>query len=151
MDKATRAAIAGKRHYGNIAGKTADHEARGNSLNELLQEEGEHLISYKATDTAVEGNTAARTNTIDWTISVSNANIRAGEHPLSVSDLGRPRNALCRGYQWTYLDPTLSSFFRYRKKREFKLGIDNITAKLGEDQKTITSDEIKGLRSGNNV
>ena len=47
----------------------------------MLKEEGEHHIIYKATDTAVEGNAAARTNTIDWTISVSNANIRAVNIP----------------------------------------------------------------------
>ena len=119
----------------------------GNSLNELLQEEGEHLISYKATDTAVEGNTAARTNTIDWTISVSNANIRAVNIPYPYQIWADRVTLYAEVINGRTLDPNAQLSFRYRKKEDSNW-IENVKAKLGEDQKTITSDEIKGLTPG---
>lgn len=119
----------------------------GNSLNDLLEEEGEHLISYKATDTAVEGNTAARTNTIDWTISVSNANIRAVNIPYPYQIWADRVTLYAEVINGRTLDPNAQLSFRYRKKEDSNW-IDNIKAKLGEDQKTITSDEIKGLTPG---
>ena len=119
----------------------------GNSLNELLQEEGEHLISYKATDTAVEGNTAARTNTIDWTISVSNANIRAVNIPYPYQIWADRVTLYAEVINGRTLDPNAQLSFRYRKKSE-QTWNEAIPAKLGEDQKTITSDEIKGLTPG---
>ena len=119
----------------------------GNSLNELLQEEGEHLISYKATDTAVEGNTAARTSTIDWTISVSNANIRAVNIPYPYQIWADRVTLYAEVINGRTLDPNAQLSFRYRKKSE-QTWNEAIPAKLGEDQKTITSDEIKGLTPG---
>lgn len=119
----------------------------GNSLNELLQKEGEHLISYKATDTAVEGNTAARTNTIDWTISVSNANIRAVNIPYPYQIWADRVTLYAEVINGRTLDPNAQLSFRYRKKEDSNW-IDNIQAKLGENKKTITSDEIKGLTPG---
>lgn len=146
MDKATRAALLEK-------GITVTSQEKlltmswGNSLNELLQKEGEHLISYKATDTAVEGNAAARTNTIDWTISVSNANIRAVNIPYPYQIWADRVTLYAEVINGRTLDPNAQLSFRYRKKEDSNW-IDNIKAKLGEDQKTITSDEIKGLTPG---
>lgn len=119
----------------------------GNSLNDLLKEEGEHHIIYKATDTAVEGNAAARTNTIDWTISVSNANIRAVNIPYPYQIWADRVTLYAEVINGRTLDPNAQLSFRYRKKEDSNW-IDNIKAKLGEDQKTITSDEIKGLTPG---
>ena len=89
----------------------------GNSLNELLQEEGEHLISYKATDTAVEGNTAARTNTIDWTISVSNANIRAVNIPYPYQIWADRVTLYAEVIEGRTPAPDAQLSFRYRKKK----------------------------------
>lgn len=119
----------------------------GNSLNELLKEEGEHHIIYKATDTAVEGNAAARTNTIDWTISVSNANIRAVNIPYPYQIWADRVTLYAEVINGRTLDPNAQLSFRYRKKSE-QTWNEAIPAKLGEDQKTITSDEIKGLTPG---
>lgn len=119
----------------------------GNSLNDLLKEEGEHHIIYKATDTAVEGNAAARTNTIDWTISVSNANICAVKIPYPYQIWADRVTLYAEVINGRTLDPNAQLSFRYRKKEDSNW-IDNIKAKLGEDQKTITSDEIKGLTPG---
>lgn len=146
MDEATRAALLEK-------GITVTSQEKlltmswGNSLNELLQAEGEHHIHYKATDTAVEGNTAARTNTIDWTISVSNANIRAVNIPYPYQIWADRVTLYAEVINGRTLDPNAQLSFRYRKKEDSNW-IDNIKAKLGEDQKTITSDEIKGLTPG---
>lgn len=118
----------------------------GNSLNELLKEEGEHHIIYKATDTAVEG-VDARTNTIDWTISVSNANICAVKIPYPYQIWADRVTLYAEVINGRTLDPNAQLSFRYRKKEDSNW-IDNIKAKLGEDQKTITSDEIKGLTPG---
>lgn len=118
----------------------------GNSLNELLKEEGEHHIIYKATDTAVEG-VDARTNAIDWTISVSNANIRAVNIPYPYQIWADRVTLYAEVINGRTLDPNAQLSFRYRKKEDSNW-IDNIKAKLGEDQKTITSDEIKGLTPG---
>lgn len=119
----------------------------GNSLNDLLKEEGEHHIIYKATDTAVEGNAAARTNTIDWTISVSNANIRAVNIPYPYQIWADRVTLYAEVIEGRTPAPDAQLSFRYRKKEDSNW-IDNIQAKLGEDQKTITSDEIKGLTPG---
>lgn len=119
----------------------------GNSLNDLLKEEGEHHIIYKATDTAVEGNAAARTNTIDWTISVSNANIRAVNIPYPYQIWADRVTLYAEVINGRTLDPNAQLSFRYRKKSE-QTWNEAIPAKLGEDQKTITSDEIKGLTPG---
>lgn len=146
MDEATRAALLEK-------GITVTSQEKlltmswGNSLNELLQAEGEHHIHYKATDMAVEGNTAARTNTIDWTISVSNANIRAVNIPYPYQIWADRVTLYAEVINGRTLDPNAQLSFRYRKKEDSNW-IDNIKAKLGEDQKTITSDEIKGLTPG---
>lgn len=146
MDKATRAALLEK-------GITVTSQEKlltmnwGNSLNDLLKEEGEHHIIYKATDTAVEGNAAARTNTIDWTISVSNANIRAVNIPYPYQIWADRVTLYAEVINGRTLDPNAQLSFRYRKKEDSNW-IDNIKAKLGEDQKTITSDEIKGLTPG---
>ena len=119
----------------------------GNSLNDLLKEEGEHHIIYKATDTAVEGNAAARTNTIDWTISVSNANIRAVNIPYPYQIWADRVTLYAEVINGRTLAPDAQLSFRYRKKSE-QTWNEAIPAKLGEDQKTITSDEIKGLTPG---
>ena len=119
----------------------------GNSLNDLLKEEGEHHIIYKATDTAVEGNTAARTNTIDWTISVSNANIRAVNIPYPYQIWADRVTLYAEVIEGRTPAPDAQLSFRYRKKEDSNW-IDNIQAKLGENKKTITSDEIKGLTPG---
>lgn len=146
MDEATRAALLEK-------GITVTSQEKlltmnwGNSLNELLQEEGKHYISYKATDTAVEGNTAARTNTIDWTISVSNANIRAVNIPYPYQIWADRVTLYAEVINGRTLDPNAQLSFRYRKKEDSNW-IDNIQAKLGENKKTIISDEIKGLTPG---
>lgn len=118
----------------------------GNSLNDLLQKEGEHRIIYKATDTAVEG-VDARTNTIDWTISVSNANIRAVNIPYPYQIWADRVTLYAEVINGRTLDPNAQLSFRYRKKSE-QTWNEAIPAKLGEDQKTITSDEIKGLTPG---
>lgn len=146
MDKATRAALLEKGIMVTSQEKLLTM-SWGNSLNELLQKEGEHLISYKATDTAVEGNAAARTNTIDWTISVSNANIRAVNIPYPYQIWADRVTLYAEVINGRTLDPNAQLSFRYRKKEDSNW-IDNIKAKLGEDQKTITSDEIKGLTPG---
>lgn len=146
MDKATRAALLEK-------GITVTSQEKlltmnwGNSLNDLLKEEGEHHIIYKATDTAVEGNAAARTNTIDWTISVSNANIRAVNIPYPYQIWADRVTLYAEVINGRTLDPNAQLSFRYRKKSE-QTWNEAIPAKLGEDQKTITSDEIKGLTPG---
>ena len=146
MDKATRAALLEK-------GITVTSQEKlltmnwGNSLNDLLKEEGEHHIIYKATDTAVEGNAAARTNTIDWTISVSNANIRAVNIPYPYQIWADRVTLYAEVINGRTLDPNAQLSFRYRKKEDSNW-IDNIQAKLGENKKTITSDEIKGLTPG---
>lgn len=146
MNEATRAALLEK-------GITVTSQEKlltmswGNSLNELLQEEGEHLISYKATDTAVEGNTAARTSTIDWTISVSNANIRAVNIPYPYQIWADRVTLYAEVIEGRTPAPDAQLSFRYRKKEDSNW-IENVKAKLGEDQKTITSDEIKGLTPG---
>lgn len=119
----------------------------GNSLNELLKKEGEHHIIYKATDTAVEGNAAARTNTIDWTISVSNANIRAVNIPYPYQIWADRVTLYAEVIEGRTPAPDAQLSFRYRKKEDSNW-IDNIQAKLGENKKTITSDEIKGLTPG---
>lgn len=119
----------------------------GNSLNDLLKEEGEHHIIYKATDTAVEGNAAARTNTIDWTISVSNANIRAVNIPYPYQIWANRVTLYAEVIEGRTPAPDAQLSFRYRKKEDSNW-IDNIQAKLGENKKTITSDEIKGLTPG---
>lgn len=119
----------------------------GNSLNDLLKEEGEHHIIYKATDTAVEGNAAARTNTIDWTISVSNANIRAVNIPYPYQIWADRVTLYAEVIEGRTPAPDAQLSFRYRKKEDSNW-IENVKAKLGEDQKTITSDEIKGLTPG---
>lgn len=146
MDKATRAALLEKGIMVTSQEKLLTM-SWGNSLNELLQKEGEHLISYKATDTAVEGNTAARTNTIDWTISVSNANIRAVNIPYPYQIWADRVTLYAEVINGRTLDPNAQLSFRYRKKEDSNW-IDNIQAKLGENKKTITSDEIKGLTPG---
>lgn len=146
MDEATRAALLEK-------GITVTSQEKlltmswGNSLNELLKKEGEHHIIYKATDTAVEGNAAARTNTIDWTISVSNANIRAVNIPYPYQIWADRVTLYAEVINGRTLDPNAQLSFRYRKKSE-QTWNEAIPAKLGEDQKTITSDEIKGLTPG---
>lgn len=146
MDKATRAALLEK-------GITVTSQEKlltmswGNSLNELLKKEGEHHIIYKATDTAVEGNAAARTNTIDWTISVSNANICAVKIPYPYQIWADRVTLYAEVIEGRTPAPDAQLSFRYRKKEDSNW-IDNIKAKLGEDQKTITSDEIKGLTPG---
>ena len=146
MDEATRAALLEK-------GITVTSQEKlltmswGNSLHELLKEEGEHHIIYKATDTAVEGNAAARTNTIDWTISVSNANICAVKIPYPYQIWADRVTLYAEVINGRTLAPDAQLSFRYRKKEDSNW-IDNIKAKLGEDQKTITSDEIKGLTPG---
>lgn len=146
MDEATRAALREK-------GITVTSQEKlltmnwGNSLNDLLKEEGEHHIIYKATDTAVEGNAAARTNTIDWTISVSNANIRAVNIPYPYQIWADRVTLYAEVINGRTLDPNAQLSFRYRKKSE-QTWNEAIPAKLGEDQKTITSDEIKGLTPG---
>ena len=146
MDEATRAALLEK-------GITVTSQEKlltmswGNSLNELLQAEGEHHIHYKATDTAVEGNTAARTNTIDWTISVSNANICAVNIPYPYQIWADRVTLYGEVINGRTLAPDAQLSFRYRKKSE-QTWNEAIPAKLGEDQKTITSDEIKGLTPG---
>ena len=119
----------------------------GNSLNDLLKEEGEHHIIYKATDTAVEGNAAARTKTIDWTISVSNANIRAVNIPYPYQIWADRVTLYAEVIEGRTPAPDAQLSFRYRKKEDSNW-IDNIQAKLGENKKTITSDEIKGLTPG---
>lgn len=119
----------------------------GNSLNDLLKEEGEHHIIYKATDTAVEGNAAARTNTIDWTISVSNANIRAVNIPYPYQIWADRVTLYAEVIEGRTPAPDAQLSFRYRKKEDSNW-IDNIQAKLGENKKTITSDKIKGLTPG---
>ena len=118
----------------------------GNSLNDLLKEEGEHRIIYKATDTAVEG-VDARTNTIGWTISVSNANICAVKIPYPYQIWADRVTLYAEVINGRTLDPNAQLSFRYRKKSE-QTWNEAIPAKLGEDQKTITSDEIKGLTPG---
>lgn len=146
MDKATRAALLEK-------GITVTSQEKlltmnwGNSLNDLLKEEGEHHIIYKATDTAVEGNAAARTNTIDWTISVSNANICAVKIPYPYQIWADRVTLYAEVINGRTLAPDAQLSFRYRKKSE-QTWNEAIPAKLGEDQKTITSDEIKGLTPG---
>ena len=146
MDEATRAALLEK-------GITVTSQEKlltmswGNSLHELLKEEGEHHIIYKATDTAVEGNAAARTNTIDWTISVSNANIRAVNIPYPYQIWADRVTLYAEVINGRTLAPDAQLSFRYRKKSE-QTWNEAIPAKLGEDQKTITSDEIKGLTPG---
>lgn len=146
MDEATRAALQEK-------GITVTSQEKlltmnwGNSLNDLLKEEGEHHIIYKATDTAVEGNAAARTNTIDWTISVSNANIRAVNIPYPYQIWADRVTLYAEVIEGRTPAPDAQLSFRYRKKEDSNW-IDNIQAKLGENKKTITSDEIKGLTPG---
>lgn len=146
MDEATRAALLEK-------GITVTSQEKlltmswGNSLNELLKKEGEHHIIYKATDTAVEGNAAARTNTIDWTISVSNANIRAVNIPYPYQIWADRVTLYAEVIEGRTPAPDAQLSFRYRKKEDSNW-IENVKAKLGEDQKTITSDEIKGLTPG---
>lgn len=146
MDEAARAALLEK-------GITVTSQEKlltmswGSSLNKLLKEEGEHHIIYKATDTAVEGNAAARTNTIDWTISVSNANIRAVNIPYPYQIWADRVTLYAEVINGRTLDPNAHLSFRYRKKSE-QTWNEAIPAKLGEDQKTITSDEIKGLTPG---
>lgn len=146
MDEATRAALLEK-------GITVTSQEKlltmswGNSLHELLKEEGEHHIIYKATDTAVEGNAAARTNTIDWTISVSNANICAVKIPYPYQIWADRVTLYAEVINGRTLAPDAQLSFRYRKKSE-QTWNEAIPAKLGEDQKTITSDEIKGLTPG---
>ena len=146
MDEATRAALLEK-------GITVTSQEKlltmswGNSLHELLKEEGEHHIIYKATDTAVEGNAAARTNTIDWTISVSNANICAVKIPYPYQIWADRVTLYAEVINGRTLAPDAQLSFRYRKKEDSNW-IDNIQAKLGENKKTITSDEIKGLTPG---
>lgn len=145
MDEATRVALQEK-------GITVTSQEKlltmswGNSLNELLKKEGEHHIIYKATDTAVEG-VDARTNTIDWTISVSNANIRAVNIPYPYQIWADRVTLYAEVINGRTLDPNAQLSFRYRKKSE-QTWNEAIPAKLGEDQKTITSDEIKGLTPG---
>lgn len=146
MDEATRAALLEKGIMVTSQEKLLTMNW-GNSLNDLLKEEGEHHIIYKATDTAVEGNAAARTNTIDWTISVSNANIRAVNIPYPYQIWADRVTLYAEVINGRTLDPNAQLSFRYRKKEDSNW-IDNIKAKLGEDQKTITSDEIKGLTPG---
>lgn len=146
MDEATRVALQEK-------GITVTSQEKlltmswGSSLNDLLKEEGVHHIHYKATDTAVEGNTAARTNTIDWTISVSNANICAVNIPYPYQIWADRVTLYAEVINGRTLDPNAQLSFRYRKKSE-QTWNEAIPAKLGEDQKTITSDEIKGLTPG---
>lgn len=146
MDKATRAALLEKGIMVTSQEKLLTM-SWGNSLNDLLKEEGEHHIIYKATDTAVEGNTAARTSTIDWTISVSNANIRAVNIPYPYQIWADRVTLYAEVINGRTLDPNAQLSFRYRKKSE-QTWNEAIPAKLGEDQKTITSDEIKGLTPG---
>lgn len=146
MDKATRAALLEKGIMVTSQEKLLTM-SWGNSLNDLLKEEGEHHIIYKATDTAVEGNAAARTNTIDWTISVSNANIRAVNIPYPYQIWADRVTLYAEVINGRTLDPNAQLSFRYRKKSE-QTWNEAIPAKLGEDQKTITSDEIKGLTPG---
>ena len=146
MDKATRAALLEKGIMVTSQEKLLTM-SWGNSLNELLQKEGEHLISYKAIDTAVEGNAAARTNTIDWTISVSNANICAVKIPYPYQIWADRVTLYAEVINGRTLAPDAQLSFRYRKKEDSNW-IDNIQAKLGENKKTITSDEIKGLTPG---
>lgn len=145
MDEATRAALLEK-------GITVTSQEKlltmnwGNSLNELLKEEGEHRIIYKATDTAVEG-VDARTNTIGWTISVSNANICAVKIPYPYQIWADRVTLYAEVIEGRTPAPNAQLSFRYRKKSE-QTWNEAIPAKLGEDQKTITSDEIKGLTPG---
>lgn len=145
MDKATRAALLEKGIMVTSQEKLLTM-SWGNSLNDLLKEEGEHRIIYKATDTAVEG-VDARTNTIGWTISVSNANICAVKIPYPYQIWADRVTLYAEVINGRTLDPNAQLSFRYRKKEDSNW-IDNIKAKLGEDQKTITSDEIKGLTPG---
>lgn len=146
MNEATRAALQKKGITVTLQEKLLIM-SWGNSLNDLLKEEGEHHIIYKATDTAVEGNAAARTNTIDWTISVSNANIRAVNIPYPYQIWADRVTLYAEVINGRTLDPNAQLSFRYRKKSE-QTWNEAIPAKLGEDQKTITSDEIKGLTPG---
>ena len=146
MNEATRAALQKKGITVTLQEKLLTM-SWGNSLNDLLKEEGEHHIIYKATDTAVEGNAAARTNTIDWTISVSNANIRAVNIPYPYQIWADRVTLYAEVINGRTLDPNAQLSFRYRKKEDSNW-IDNIQAKLGENKKTITSDEIKGLTPG---
>ena len=146
MDKATRAALLEKGIMVTSQEKLLTMNW-GNSLNDLLKEEGEHHIIYKATDTAVEGNAAARTNTIDWTISVSNANIRAVNIPYPYQIWADRVTLYAEVIEGRTPAPDAQLSFRYRKKEDSNW-IDNIQAKLGENKKTITSDEIKGLTPG---
>lgn len=146
MNEATRAALQKKGITVTLQEKLLTM-SWGNSLNDLLKEEGEHHIIYKATDTAVEGNTAARTNTIDWTISVSNANICAVNIPYPYQIWADRVTLYGEVINGRTLDPNAQLSFRYRKKSE-QTWNEAIPAKLGEDQKTITSDEIKGLTPG---
>lgn len=146
MNEATRAALQKKGITVTLQEKLLTM-SWGNSLNDLLKEEGEHHIIYKATDTAVEGNAAARTNTIDWTISVSNANIRAVNIPYPYQIWADRVTLYAEVINGRTLDPNAQLSFRYRKKSE-QTWNEAIPAKLGEDQKTITSDEIKGLTPG---
>lgn len=146
MNEATRAALQKKGITVTLQEKLLTMNW-GNSLNDLLKEEGEHHIIYKATDTAVEGNAAARTNTIDWTISVSNANICAVKIPYPYQIWADRVTLYAEVINGRTLDPNAQLSFRYRKKSE-QTWNEAIPAKLGEDQKTITSDEIKGLTPG---
>lgn len=146
MDEATRAALLEKGIMVTSQEKLLTMNW-GNSLNDLLKEEGEHHIIYKATDTAVEGNAAARTNTIDWTISVSNANIRAVNIPYPYQIWADRVTLYAEVIEGRTPAPDAQLSFRYRKKSE-QTWNEAIPAKLGEDQKTITSDEIKGLTPG---
>lgn len=146
MNEATRAALLEKGITVTLQEKLLTM-SWGNSLNELLKEEGEHHIIYKATDTAVEGNAAARTNTIDWTISVSNANIRAVNIPYPYQIWADRVTLYAEVIEGRTPAPDAQLSFRYRKKSE-QTWNEAIPAKLGEDQKTITSDEIKGLTPG---
>lgn len=145
MDKATRAALLEKGIMVTSQEKLLTM-SWGNSLNDLLKEEGEHRIIYKATDTAVEG-VDARTNTIGWTISVSNANICAVKIPYPYQIWADRVTLYAEVINGRTLDPNAQLSFRYRKKSE-QTWNEAIPAKLGEDQKTITSDEIKGLTPG---
>lgn len=146
MDEATCAALQKKGITVTLQEKLLTM-SWGNSLNELLKKEGEHHIIYKATDTAVEGNAAARTNTIDWTISVSNANICAVKIPYPYQIWADRVTLYAEVIEGRTPAPDAQLSFRYRKKEDSNW-IDNIQAKLGENKKTITSDEIKGLTPG---
>ena len=146
MDKATRAALQKKGITVTLQEKLLTM-SWGSSLNDLLKEEGKHHIIYKATDTAVEGNAAARTNTINWTISVSNANICAVKIPYPYQIWADRVTLYAEVIEGRTPAPDAQLSFRYRKKEDSNW-IDNIQAKLGENKKTITSDEIKGLTPG---